>query len=499
MSAVMKSSAIKSRVKELSFQKQAFIDGKYVSAASGKTFDCVNPATGKLLTKVAACDREDVDRAVKAARTAFQDGRWSKLKPSERKKVLLKFADLMERHLDELALLETLDMGKPIKDSSTIDLPNSVDSVRWCAEAIDKIYDHIAPTGPGAVGMITREPMGVVAAVIPWNFPLMMAAWKLGPVLATGNSMILKPAEQSPLSAIRIASLAAEAGIPDGVLNVVPGLGETAGRALGLNMDVDCVAFTGSSEIGKLFLKYSGDSNMKRVSLECGGKSPAIIMADADVDTAINTAAWSVYFNQGECCDALSRLLVHESVRDSVVEKVAALGRSVKVGDPLDPTTQMGAIVDQTQFKRIMSYIDIGKKEGAKLVTGGKQLLADSGGFFVEPTVFDNVNNKMKIAREEIFGPVISVLTFKNQAEATQIANDTSYGLVAAVFTTNINTAHTLAKELRCGAVWVNCFDAGDMTVPHGGFKESGIGRDRSLYAMEKYCELKTTWIQLAS
>ncbi|MFQ5774989.1 MAG: aldehyde dehydrogenase [Kiloniellaceae bacterium] len=498
MSAALSLEQVKSQAEGLSYRSQAFIDGRYVDAASGATFDCVSPASGKVLARVAACDAEDVDRAVAAARRAFEDGRWRNLAPGERKRILLAFADLIEKHATELALLETLDMGKPIRDSAAIDIPAVAKCIRWYAEAADKVYDEIAPTPADAVALITREPVGVVGAVVPWNFPLMMAAWKIGPALATGNSIIVKPAEQSPLSAIRAAELAAEAGVPDGVLNVLPGFGETAGQALGRHMDVDCVAFTGSAEVGKFFLRYAGESNMKRVSLECGGKTPNIVMADApDLDAAAKAAAWGIFFNQGEVCNAGSRLLVEESVKDELLDKVMAVGRKMRVGDPLDPNTQMGAIVDDTQLDRILGYIETGRKEGARLALGGRRVLAESGGYYVEPTVFDDVANDMTIAREEIFGPVLSTITFKDPDEAIRIGNDTMYGLAAAVWTRDINKALKAAKSLRAGSVWINCFDAGDMTTPFGGFKQSGFGRDKSLHAMDKYTELKTTWIQL--
>ncbi|MEE8187674.1 MAG: aldehyde dehydrogenase [Kiloniellales bacterium] len=499
MSAVLSLDTLKSQADGLSYRSQAFIDGAYVDAADGKTFDCVSPIDGKTLAQVAACDKEDVDRAVAAARRAFEDGRWRNYAPAKRKKILLKLAELIEQHATELALLETLDMGKPIRDSSNIDIPASAGCIRWYAEAIDKVYDEIAQTPADTVAMITREPMGVCAAVVPWNFPLLMAVWKIGPALATGNSLIVKPAEQSPLTMIRVAELAAEAGVPDGVLGVLPGFGETAGQALGLHMDVDCVAFTGSAEVGKYFMKYSGESNMKRVSLECGGKTPNIVMADApDLDAAATAAAWGIFFNQGEVCNAGSRLLVEESVKDRLLEKVMEVGKGMRVGDPLDPETEMGAIVDDTQLDRIMGYIDIGQKEGATLSMGGKRLMAESGGYYVQPTIFDKVNNQMTIAREEIFGPVLSTITFKEPEEAIEIANDTMFGLAAAVWTRDINKALKSAKALRAGSVWVNCFDAGDNTVPFGGYKQSGFGRDKSLHAMEKYTELKTTYIQLS-
>jgi acyl-CoA reductase-like NAD-dependent aldehyde dehydrogenase len=499
MSAALSLDSLKSQAESLTYRSQAFIDGDYVDAASGATFDCVSPIDGKVLAQVAACAAEDVDRAVAAARQAFEDGRWRDYAPAKRKKILLKLAELIERQAAELALLETLDMGKPIHDSSAIDIPSAANCIRWYAEAIDKVYDEIAPTPANTVAMITREPMGVVAAVVPWNFPLLMAAWKIGPALATGNSLIVKPAEQSPLTMIRVAELAAEAGVPDGVLGVLPGFGETAGQALGRHMDVDGIAFTGSAEVGKYFMTYSGESNMKRISLECGGKTPNIVMADApNLDTAATAAAWGIFFNQGEVCNAGSRLLVEDMIKDELLEKVMAVGKAMRIGDPLDPKTQMGAIVDETQLDRIMGYIEAGQKEGAKLSMGGARVLAETGGYYVEPTVFDEVSNDMTIAQEEIFGPVLSTITFDEPEEAVRIANDSMFGLAAAVWTRDINKAHKTAKRLRAGSVWVNCFDAGDNTMPFGGFKQSGFGRDKSLHAMEKYTELKSTWIQLS-
>jgi gamma-glutamyl-gamma-aminobutyraldehyde dehydrogenase/4-guanidinobutyraldehyde dehydrogenase/NAD-dependent aldehyde dehydrogenase len=500
MSAALSIDMVKDQASRLTFRNQAFINGKYVPAASGKSFDCINPATGKAITQIAECDKEDVDRAVKAARAAFDKGSWSRMAPTARKKVLMKFAALIEKHVTELALLETLDMGKPIRDSSRIDIPLAAQAIGWYAEAIDKLYDEIAPTGPEAVSLIRREPVGVVAAVVPWNFPLLMASWKIGPALATGNSMIVKPAEQSPLTAIRIAELAAEAGIPEGVFNVVPGFGETAGQALGRHMDVDCVTFTGSTEVGKFFLRYAGESNMKQVSLECGGKSPNIIMADApDLDAAATAAAWGIFFNQGEVCNAGSRLIVEESVKDQVLEKVMAVGRKLTPGDPLDPKTGLGAMVDKTQMERVLGYIEAGKKEGARLAMGGNRVKAETGGYYIEPTVFDKVDNKMKIAQEEIFGPVLSTITFKSPEEAVKIGNDTIYGLAAAVWTKDITKAFKVSQALRAGVVWVNCFDNGHISSPFGGFKQSGFGRDKSLHAMDKYSQLKATWIHIGS
>lgn len=497
MSAALSLDSLKAEAEGLSYRNQAFIDGNYVDAASGQTFDCVSPIDGRVLTKVAACDEEDVNRAVASARRAFDKGDWRDMAPAKRKRKLLAFADLIDKHSSELALLETLDMGKPIRDSSRIDMPAVTNCMRWYAEAIDKLYDEIAPTANSIVAMVTREPVGVVGAVVPWNFPLLMAAWKLGPALASGNSVVLKPAEQSPLTAIRVAELAIEAGIPEGVLNVLPGFGETAGQALGRHMDVDAIAFTGSAEVGKFFMRYAGESNMKKVSLECGGKTPHIVLADSDLEAAANAAAWGIFFNQGEVCNAGSRLLVQESVKDQLLEKVASVGRSIRVGNPLDPATQMGAIVDQTQMERVMGYIDTGQKEGAKLVMGGKRLDTEGGGYFIEPTIFDEVVNSMKIAQDEIFGPVLSTIAIKDVEEAIGIGNDTMYGLAAAIWTKDIDRAMKAAKGLRAGSVWVNCFDGGDITTPFGGYKQSGFGRDKSLHAFEKYTQLKTTWIEL--
>ncbi|GCA51061.1 aldehyde dehydrogenase PuuC [Sinorhizobium sp. KGO-5] len=482
----------------LAIKGQAFIDGRFVESVSGETFDDISPRDGQVIAKVAACDAADVDLAVKAARRAFDTGVWRDRSPKERKKVLQRFAALFEKHMDELAVLETLDMGKPISESRTIDVNVVLDTLQWYAECPDKLYDEIAPTGPNQLATITREPVGVVGAVVPWNFPMLMAAWKLAPALATGNSVILKPAEQSPLTALRMAELAAEAGIPDGVFNVLPGFGPTAGKAIGMHMDVDCLAFTGSGEVGKLFLQYAGQSNMKRVFLECGGKSPNIILDDVpELRAAAERAATAICFNQGEVCVAPSRLILSERIQDQFLDIVIETARSIRPGDPLDPETRLGALVEDDHRSRVESYIAKGREEGARLVLGGDRPDTELGGYYLNPTIFANVKNSMAIAREEIFGPVLSTITVKDDEEAVRVANDTSYGLAAAVWTRDLSRAHRISRKLRAGSVWVNCYDHGDVTVPFGGYKQSGNGRDKSLHALDKYTELKTTWIEL--
>ena len=487
------------RAAALDIRGQAFVDGRYVDAAAGETLACINPANGQTLAAIAACDAADADAAVASARRAFEAGHWSRMAPRARKAVMIRFGDLLEEHLEELALLETLDMGKPIGDSTTIDVPGAARCMRHYGEAIDKIYDEIAPTPDNALGMITREPIGVVAAIVPWNFPMLMAAWKIAPALAAGNSVILKPSEKAPLTAIRVAALAVEAGMPEGVLNVLPGYGHTVGKALALHMDVDCIAFTGSTPVGKQIMQYAGQSNLKRCWLECGGKTPNVVFADApDLDAAAEAAAFAIFFNQGEMCTAGSRLLVEESIKDAFIEKVVAAGERMPPGDPLDPSTRVGAIVDDIQLDRVMGYIEAGKRAGAKVRLGGERVFTETGGYFVAPTIFDEVRNDMKIAQEEIFGPVLSTISFRDEEEAVRIANDTPYGLAAAVWTANMSRGHRMARRLRAGTLWVNCFDEGDLTVPFGGFKQSGNGRDKSLHALDKYTELKTTWIDLS-
>ena len=486
------------RAQQLNIEGRAFINGQYTHAASEATFECLSPIDGRVLTAVASCDAADADLAVANARATFTAGSWSRLAPAKRKTIMIRFADLLKQHGEELALLETLDMGKPIGDSFGIDVPGAANALRWSGEAIDKIYDEVAATPHDQLGLVTREPVGVVAAIVPWNFPLMMACWKLGPALSTGNSVVLKPSEKSPLTAIRIAQLAIEAGIPAGVLNVLPGYGHTVGKALALHMDVDTVVFTGSTKIARQLMIYAGESNMKRVWLEAGGKSPNIVFADApDLQAAAESAASAIAFNQGEVCTAGSRLLVERSIKDKFLPLVIAALKTWVPGNPLDPATNVGALVDTQQMNTVLSYIEAGHADGATLVAGGKRTLQESGGTYVEPTIFDGVTNAMRIAQEEIFGPVLSVITFDSDEEAIAIANDTQYGLAAAVWTANISRAHLTARALRAGSVWVNQYDGGDMTAPFGGFKQSGNGRDKSLHAFDKYTELKSTWIKL--
>ncbi len=478
---------------------RALINGERVAAADGAVFANLSPIDGRTLGEVARCSGQDVERAVMVARQAFEDRRWAGQAPAQRKRVLIKFADLLLKHSEELALLETLDMGKPIKYSQVVDVRGASNCLRWYGEAVDKIYDEIAPTTDKALALITREPVGVVAAIVPWNYPMLMASWKIAPALAAGNSVILKPSEKSPLTALRMGELALEAGIPPGVFNVLPGYGNEAGSALALHMDVDCIAFTGSTRVGKQILQYAGQSNLKRAWTELGGKSANIVCADCpDLDAAVRSAVGSIYFNQGESCNAPSRLFVEASIKEAFLEKALALVPGFAPADPLDEATVMGAIVDRTQFNNVLGYIESGQHDGAQLLTGGHAVMQDTGGTYIAPTIFDNVSPTMKIAREEIFGPVLSVLSFTDLNEAIWQANATAYGLAAGLWTGDLRKAHQGARALRAGTVHVNQYDDDDMTVPFGGYKQSGNGRDKSLHAFDKYTELKTTWISLA-
>ena len=483
----------------LDIRSKAFINGEFVDAASGETYTSINPADGSVIASIASCGAEDVDRVVKVARDAFESGVWSQMAPAQRKRVLQKFAQKMRDNREELALLESLDVGKPIRDTTRIDIPASAASIDWFAELVDKVYDQIAPSDPAFLGMITREPLGVVGIIVPWNFPLLMASWKLGPALATGNSVILKPASVSSLTALRVAELASEAGIPDGVFNVITGSGSTVGMAIGMHMDVDGIGFTGSTEVGKQLMQYAGQSNLKRLGLELGGKSPNIVLEDSpDLDYAAKAACFGIFFNQGEICNAGSRLLVQESIKDEFMELMTKAAARHIPGEPLDPGTRMGAIVDEGQMDKVLYYIGEGQNEGANLLYGGNRVREETGGYYIEPTIFDKVSNDMKIAQEEIFGPVLSVITFKDVDEAITIANDTIFGLASAVWTSNLATAHKTARAIKAGTVWINNYDQADMTVPFGGYKQSGFGRDKSIHALDKYTQLKTTWINLA-
>ena len=481
------------------FRTKAFIDGQFRDAASGETFVTENPATGRPIATIASGGAADIDAAARAARQAFDDGRWSRRAPAERKEVLLRFADLLEANLEELALLDSLEGGKPITDTRDVDVPEAVNTYRWFAEAIDKVFDAVAPTGPNALGLIVREPIGVVGAVVPWNFPLLMATWKAAPALAAGNSLIVKPARLTSMSALRMAELASEAGLPDGVFNVVPGSGSEAGQALGRHMDVDMVTFTGSTETGRQFLHYSAESNLKEIALEMGGKSPQVVLADPpELDRVAEQVLLAGLMNMGENCSAGSRLLVHRSVRDDLVGHLVEGLKAWPVGDPLEAETRLGPMVERPHLDKVLGYIEKGRAEGARIVTGGARTLTETGGYFVAPTIFDDVRNTMTIAREEIFGPVISLVPFDDEDEAIALANETSYGLAASVYTTNLDRAIRFSRAIRAGTVGVNAYSEGDITTPFGGYKESGFGgRDKGLEAFEQYTQKKTIWFAL--
>ena len=487
------------RAESLQVPETILIGGWRGAARSGKTYDVVSPRNGRIVATLPECDRADVDRAVTEARRSFDSGVWTGMAPTERKKRLRRLAELIDAHRSELALMDSMCMGVPISIAMNYCVQWAVNGFEWYGEAIDKIYDEIAPTDKSVLATITREPVGVVAAVLPWNWPAGLLGWKVPPALAAGNSVVLKPDEQSSLSALRIAELALDAGIPEGVFNVVTG-GAPVGEAIGRHLDIDVVGFTGSTEVGKLFLKYSAESNMKPVWTECGGKSPNIVFVDApDLDETARESAMAIFINTGQVCAAGSRLIVEESVRERVIDILGQVGKSMTPADPLLSDTLLGPIAKAAQLERVLSYIAIGQREGARLRLGGERINQKSGGFFVEPTVFDAVDNTMRIAREEIFGPVLSVISFKTTEEAIALANDTSYGLASAIWTRDLSKAHRVSQAIRAGSVSVNCYgsDAHDVTVPFGGYKQSGFGRDKSLHALDKYLQLKTTWIKL--
>lgn len=464
-----------------------FVDGKF-RAGSGAAMPTLNPATGEVIAEIAACNAADVDFAVGKAREAFDQGHWAKLHPSARKDTLIRLAKLMTRNRRELAVMESLESGKPVRDCETIDVPEAINTIKWHAEAADKIYDQMAPGGDDAIAMIVREPVGVVGAVLPWNFPLLMLAWKIGPALATGNSVIVKPAEQTSLTALRVAELAMEAGLPRGVLQVLPGDGPSVGEPLGLHPGVDMIGFTGSTETGRRFLRYAADSNLKRVVLECGGKNPAVVLEDAEhLDLVAEHIVNAAFWNMGENCSAASRLIVHRAVQAPLMERMLARLRDWRTGDPLDPTTHLGALIDAEHLAKVTGYL----REGA--LAGGK-----ADGPYLPPTIYD-VAPDDALAREEVFGPILSVIPVSSTDEAIALANDTAYGLTASVFSGNGRQAIRAAREIRAGTVTVNCYGEGDITTPFGGYKQSGFGgRDNGVQAHDQYTEVKTIWVDLS-
>jgi gamma-glutamyl-gamma-aminobutyraldehyde dehydrogenase len=483
--------------KKLKFRTNHLINGAWVPSEDGTTFDSINPATGEVIAKVASGKSADIDKAVASARAAFKSGVWSMMAPRARLAVIEKFSALIAENAVEFALLDCLDMGKPVMDMMNIDIPESVKNLKFMAETADKVHGSLTSTDPQVLHYILRQPMGVVALITPWNYPLMMAAWKLGPALISGNSVVLKPAEQAPLSCALLGQLFLDAGGPPGVLNVVQGLGENAGKALGLHPGVDKIGFTGSTEVGKLLMIYAGQSNMKRVTTECGGKTPQIVFADYDnLDKAVTSAVYGIYGNMGEMCNAGSRILVQRPIYEDFIKRFKALATSnMVVGDPLDPTTTIGPLVTTEQQDRVLGYIEIGKQEGATLALGGGRGM--NSGAYVEPTLFTDVTSTMRIAQEEIFGPVGTVIPFDTEDEALAIANDSLYGLAAAVWTNDLKIAHRFGRDLESGFVWVNTFDVGDMTSIWGGYKQSGNGRDTCVEALSQYTQTKSVWIDL--
>ena len=476
----------------------AHLGGAWHQTQSLDVFERISSRDGTKLYDLALCGPDDVDKAVTLGRAAFEDGRWRHCTPKAKKAVLHRLADLMSAHAETLALYECIDTSKPINDCRNVDIPLAINSVRYYAEALDKIYGEVAQTPSSRLAYCTHEPLGVIGAITPWNFPLHMAMWKVAPALAMGNSVILKPSELSSLTALYVAQLAIMAGLPKDVFQVITGLGEVAGSHLAHHLDVDMIAFTGSGRVGRALLKASADSNLKPISLELGGKSPQIVFADCqDLDRAANDAAWGVFYNQGQVCTAASRLLVESSIKDHFITKVIEVAKTIKIGDPYDPTTQFGAMISKRQFDSVLGHIEAAHNDGAKVLIGGKAHSDETGGYYIEPTILDGVARDSHCAREEIFGPVLSVLSFEDEADAVQLANDTVYGLGSGLWTANINRALRVSKQLKAGLVWVNGWDSCDMTSPFGGVKQSGFGRDRSLHALYKYADLKSVSISI--
>jgi gamma-glutamyl-gamma-aminobutyraldehyde dehydrogenase len=496
MSELLSLEAYQSLAERLEYPTQCFIDGEFLDAISGETYESINPATGEVLANIASCDKADVDLAVEKAREAFEDGRWSKMHPSERKEVIAKLCELIQENSHELAVLESLDSGKPITDCEQIDIPEIIHTFSWHAELMDKIYDQVAPVGSGAVSMVVREPIGVVGAVLPWNFPILMLAWKMAPALAAGCSLVIKPALQTSLTALKVAELAARAGVPKGVLNIVTGRGSRVGESLGRHMDVDMVAFTGSTDTGRRFLNYSAESNIKKVVLELGGKNPCVVLNDAEnIDYVAEQVCAAAFWNMGENCSAGSRLIVQSGIKEALLERIKHHAKAWTVGNPLDPNNLLGAMIDKGHFEKVSSYLTLGKEQGYNLVLGGNT----HDGCYIEPTIFDGVNNQDAMAQEEIFGPVLSVITVESYEEAIAVANDTEYGLAASVFTAHSKKAIRAAQAIKAGTVTVNCFGEGDITTPFGGYKQSGFGgRDNSIHAHDQYTEIKTIWLDLS-
>jgi len=484
------------RALELKPQSQLFIDGKFVDAASGKTFENFSPSDGHLICNVASGDVEDINRAVASAKKAFDSGIWREMNPRDKKVIMLRWAQLLGEHKEELALLEAIDTGRPISDALSVDAPNSTRVIQWYAETIDKTYDEIAPAPRNALAMVTREPLGVIGAVVPWNYPMMITSWKLGPAIAMGNSIVVKPAENSSLSALKMAELAVAAGLPHGVFNVVPGLGSEAGQALARHMDVAKIAFTGSGPTGRKMMQYAAESNMKQVSLELGGKSPQVVLNDCvDLEAAASTIAWAIYYNAGQTCNAGSRIIVEKGVKEELFAHLHKFLESFVVGNQFDPATQMAGLVSELQRDRVNAYLDLIGQDGEKLIFGGDKTTGSD--LLIKPTLIDNVKPDSRLAQEEIFGPVLVAIDAKDEEDALRLANGTEYGLAASVWTNNVARAHKFARKLRAGTVWVNTFDMLDVITPFGGFGASGSGRDKSLHALDAYSALKTTWVDL--